>query len=648
MKKNFIVVAAGLGLAQLALPATKALAQTRDTTTRDLNTVVVTATRSPKTLKEIGRAVTVISAEQIKQSQGKTLPQLLNLVPGLMFSGVTNAPGQATEVYLRGASAGNTLILIDGFPVNDAQSIAGNYDLNSIAMDQIDHIEILKGSGSTLYGSDAVAGVINIITRHAQGKGVKAAVQLNGGSYNTFRESADINGMVNQTGIAVNVSNTDSRGFSAAAPPSGNTLPFDNDGFYQRSISANISQYVSSAFTLKGNLQLSRNTGDLDFDAFTDDKDDTYKRTFMFAGLGAAWTLPAGSLLVNASQNNVWSDYNNLPSDNFNTASASQNLGRVSNIEAVFNYTFDKNWSITSGADYKYYNTIQHSAYRTDGYNPPPSSVYGSSNITSVYTSLFFKAGIFHIETGARYNHHNTYGDNFTYTINPSVYVFDRLKVFGTIASAYKAPTLYQLYAAPYGNSALKPEKTTASYEAGFEWEVIKKVLTFNTAFYQRKIKDAITTDSKFVYQNINRQNDKGFESELGFKKDKLTASAYMTYVVGKQTNAAGVEVNNLYRRPKNTYGANASYQVLPTFVVGLDYKYMGDRQDQDFNSPPYPAIVDLKHYNLLNAHLQWQATKKLMLFTDLNNILNKTYIEWYGYSTRKINFMSGLKYQFN
>ena len=124
MKKNYAFVAAGLGLVQLALLSTAAHAQD---STRVLNDVVVTATRSPKKLSEIGRVVTVITAQDISRAQGKTLPELLNTVPGITFSGSGNAPGISSDVYLRGALTGNTLILVDSFPVNNASSIEGKF-----------------------------------------------------------------------------------------------------------------------------------------------------------------------------------------------------------------------------------------------------------------------------------------------------------------------------------------------------------------------------------------------------------------------------------------------------------------------------------------------------------------------------------------
>lgn len=650
MKKKYFKIVLGLGLLQVGLCNTAAFAQD---TTRLLNDVVVTATRSPKKLTDIGRVVTVISAEQINRSQGKTLPQLLNTVAGITFSGAQNAPGISTSVFLRGASSGNTLILVDGFPVNNASSIDGSYDLNAFPLNQVERIEILKGSGSTLYGSDAVAGVINIITKHPQGQGLKGNLQLTGGSYNTFQESAGLTGVINHTGITVNLSNTDSKGFAAATDTT-NKAGFKKDGFHQRSASVNINQYISEKFSLNGNFQGSYNTGNLPYGAFVNDNNYTYNNTFIFGGLGAKVKLPKGTLVFNASQNTVRNNFKNLPPDNNETNQLTKNTGRISNLEAVLNYNLGKYFDITGGANYKYSNTDQYSSFEQAGYHPGPSIINSDtahSSITSVYTSLFFKSNIFHMELGGRYNHHSKYGDNFTYTINPSLYLADQFKVFGTIASAYKSPSLYQLYS-QYGNGKLKPE-TTTSYEAGFDWEIVKNALSFNTVFYKRNTKDVIYFFSqsqppyRSFYKNGSFQKDKGFETELKYNSNKLTASAYFAYVTGKQTDEAGKQTANLYRRPKNTFGANVSYQACADFLIGVNYKYTGNRGDLNFATYP-STITTLKNYNLVDLHLQLKATKNLNLFGDLNNVLDQKYTDWLGYNTRGINFMLGAKYQFN
>ena len=643
MKKNYVFVAAGLGLAQLALLSTAAQAQD---TTRVLNNVVVTATRSPKKLSDIGRVVTVITAEEISHAQGKTLPELLNTVPGITFSGANNAPGISSSVFLRGASTGNTLVLVDGFPVNNASAIDGSYDLNAFPLDQIDHIEILKGSGSTLYGSDAVAGVINIITKSFFEKRFHNELLLDAGSFNTYKESYSLNKGFKHTDITLNLSNTDSRGFPAATDTTGKA-GFRDDGFHQRSALFKINQWVSGKFTLDGNVQTSYNTGNLPYAAFTDDKNYTYANTFLFAGLGAKLLLDKGQLRFNLSQNDVRNNYNDPASDaNGNFGSSQKNTGRITNAEAILNYGSGKHLDLTSGADFKYYNTNQLTSFDTIARSTAHNS------IASVYSSLFFKAGIFHMELGGRYNHDDKYGNNFTYTVNPSVFIFDQLKLFGTIASAYKAPTLYQLFS-PYGNIGLKPE-TTTSYEAGFDWEIIKNTLSFNTALYKNNTRDVIyfldLPNPPFgIYKNGQNQRDKGFESELKLTVNKLTASAYAAYVTGILTDENGVASDNLFRRPKHTYGVNVYYRFLKNFSAGINYKYTGDRTDEKFDPVTFASsVVTLKPYNLIDAHLQFDASTHVSLFADLKNLLDEKYIDWLGYNTARFNFMAGIKYQFN
>ncbi|OYX91885.1 MAG: hypothetical protein B7Y76_13585, partial [Sphingobacteriia bacterium 35-40-5] len=268
MKTKKLYVGVSLGLAQLVLLNSSALAQERPAS--NLDEVVVVASRSPKRLSEIGKVVRVITAETISKSQGRTLPELLNNVAGLTIGGNGGNPADIKAVYLRGASAANTLILIDGIPVNDASEISGEYNISSIAIENIERIEILKGGNSTLYGSDAVAGVINVITRKGSGK-LAANLLATGGSYGTFKQVLGLSGQIENTSLTFNASNLDSENFSSALPA--NAEPgFDKDGFHQKSMMFNIGQQVSKNFLLRGNFQANNNSADLDNGAFADAK----------------------------------------------------------------------------------------------------------------------------------------------------------------------------------------------------------------------------------------------------------------------------------------------------------------------------------------------------------------------------------------
>ncbi|WP_431212277.1 TonB-dependent receptor [Puia sp. P3] len=165
---------------------------TRDSTVRQLDQVVVTATKSPKKLSETGKVITVVSREEIEHSSGKDLSQILNEQTGIIVNGSTSNPGKDKTIFLRGASDKYTLILLDGVPLNDPSQTGGQYDIRLIPVSQVDRIEILKGSQSTLYGSNAVAGVINIITRKGASGETTGHGTVSYGTYNTLKGSADL------------------------------------------------------------------------------------------------------------------------------------------------------------------------------------------------------------------------------------------------------------------------------------------------------------------------------------------------------------------------------------------------------------------------------------------------------------------------
>ena len=201
--------------------------------TKNLNEVVITATKFPIKQSLTGKVVTVITKEQLERNSGKSLTELLNIQAGIIVNGSANVLGTNQDVYVRGAAAGKTLILLDGIPVYDASGISGAFDLNFISVDQVERVEILKGSQSTLYGSDAIAAVINIISKKGGAKKINATASLSAGSYNTYKASVGVNGTVKNTNYNVQYTKLYSKGFSTAQDQTG-TGNFDKDGMDEK------------------------------------------------------------------------------------------------------------------------------------------------------------------------------------------------------------------------------------------------------------------------------------------------------------------------------------------------------------------------------------------------------------------------------
>jgi vitamin B12 transporter len=628
MKTKNLYVAAFLGLAQLALLKSNALAQQRPVSV--LNEVVITASRSPKKISEIGKVVRVISAETLAKSQGRTLPEVLNNIAGITIGGNGSNPADVKAVYMRGASAANTLILIDGIPVNDASEISGEYNISAIPIDIIERVEILKGGNSTLYGSDAVAGVINIITKKGTG-GLSANVLATAGSYDTYKQVLGLSGQIQNTTVSFNATNSDSENFSSAAPAKGITN-FDKDGFHQKSVLLNIGQQLNTRFSLKGNVQANNNMADLDAGAFSDALDYNYNKSSFLAGVGGRLALNKGTLNFNLSQNNVKNKYNNL-------GSVTNNTGNITHLETNLNYNFSKSIDLAGGVSYRKLSTEQH--------NPYSSALFADNNMASAFTSLFFRTNTgFQAELGGRLNNHSDYGSNFTYTINPSYLFAEQYKIFVNLSSAYRVPSLYQLFSA-YGNLALEPE-TTTSFETGFDLNFTQNI-NLSLSYFKRDVENVIDfgqiATNKFGYINQNRQQDNGFELEFGLKPlTMISLNAYYAYVNGEVTTPVNTAFN-LFRRPKNSYGLNAGIELSEKVSLNLIYKHTGDRTDRYYDGKTFKTVqADLGSFNMVDAYIQYKPTSKLTLFSDVKNILNEDYIEFAGYQTKGLNFNAGFR----
>jgi vitamin B12 transporter len=634
--------------------------------TNQLDEVVVTATKYAKKASETGKVVTVITREQLDESQGKDLAQLLNEQAGISVTGANSNPGKDKAIYLRGAKQEYTLITIDGVPVSDASITGGYFDFRHIPIDIIDRIEILKGSQSTLYGSDAIAGVINIITKKKSDKVISPFITADYGSYNTRKLNAGINGNTKILSYNISYTHNKSGGISEARDAE-NTGKFDKDDYEQNAVFINTGIKVSDKVKLSPYLRYSKYDALLDGGAFMDDKDYTSTLKNMQTGLRNEFAIGKAKLNVLYGYTYTTRDYLN---DSLikETVLDGYSKGFYKALEhfadAYVNVPLVKTLTLTAGADYRNSNMNVHTfdiykSYYQDNlivssYESGISKDSALQNQIGVYGELNYsgKKG-FDAAIGGRFNHHSVYGNNGVFNINPSYLIHKQVKVFANISSAYKVPTLYQLYSEyrnPY--KVLKPEKAY-TYEGGFQYFSKNNFFMARVAVFKRDIKDVIAfyTDAatyKNYYINQDEQHDYGFEIEPTFsiknKAQLILSYAYANGEINTKANAKDTSYFNLYRRPKSIFNATVNYHINKKLLVGANVQSTGKRTDIDFRTYP-SSIVKLKSYTLLNFYASYNILNNLKVFADVKNIANVSYAELLGYNTLGRNITAGISW---
>jgi len=618
MKKKFLIVAAAFIGSQLTAQ--------QDTVVKTLDEVVITANKFLQKQSGTGKVITVITKEQIMQSGGKDISQLLNEQTGIVVNGAASNPGKDKSLFLRGATDKYTLVLLDGVPLNDPSGVGGSFDLRLLSSENIERIEILKGSQSTLYGSNAVAGVINIISKKPETTKPQLKGLLTYGSYNSFKGNVNLSQKTRILEYDVNYVYNNTDGISEAKDTTGNGN-FDKDGFTQHAVQTVLGINVNDKFKLSPYYRFSEFKGGYDAGAF-EDAPNHYSASLLNTGLTGHYIYKTGTLHFNYGYDFTKRDYDSQYGE-FITK------GKFHHAEIYTDHHFSKNVHIVGGLNYK--------SYR----NNKPDTI---KSIISPYISLYFKSekGL-NVELGGRWNNHNQYGDNFTYSFNPSYLVHKDLKLFVNITTGFRAPSVNELFGQFGANPNLKPESSNTQ-EAGLQTALAEKKLQLTFTGFNRSVNNVIIYGFN-GYENRDKQHDYGAELEAGYIINKqITIKLNYAYVDGKITQKLSTKDTsyyNLIRRPKHNVHLFAGYQVNKNLFISSSLQVTGKRTDYDFSGFP-ASEVKLNSYALWNVYAEYSLfKKKLNIFADVKNITNKkNYYEVYGYNVQGINVTGGLRFQ--
>lgn len=635
-------------IAIVALLNTCVYAQEQDSTKVNLlNEVVVSDTKFVQNKEKSGKVIEVITAQDLTKKSGQTLATVLSQVTGVEINGNQSANGKNLGYYIRGGRNRQVLILIDGIPVTDASGISIEYDLRLLPVEQVERIEVMKGAASTLYGTGAATGVINITLKKATKKELQGNAYVTIGSNNTadnhqyngqdFNQGLSVGGESKNVNYFAGFNSTESKGMSQIAGEN-----YELDSFSRQNLLTKLGFKVTDKLAIDffGNYDRIKNDYDGTFDntGFNDtDANITTSEQVRF-GFSPKYKYKKGEFVLNSGFTKITRDYSELNTFS-NTVEYSVYDSRSIVIDAFNKYNINKEWFVILGANYQY-NDMNS--------NTPFSTIENENtkfNIIDGYTTLVYNSNFgLNINAGARLNYHSAYGNNLVYNINPSYHFKTSfpLKVIASYSTAFVTPSLYQLYS-EYGNANLTPEKNT-TVEAGFETEWVKRKVKLNAvAFYRDQTNaidfyfDPVTYDAFYV--NVNGESKaKGLETSLNIA---LTSKWQLN------GNYTFTQVDKALDRliPKHKANASIGYQPTSRTFLNLDYQYFNARNDVFFDGASFGVITtQLNSYQLVNASIKYELIKNRMtIFGAATNLFNEEFVENIGYSTRGRNFRIGL-----
>ncbi len=614
-----------------------------------LSDVVITATKTNSNILELANSITVIDSIEIANRNKINLFNLLQTEYGLSSIQFGPAGGLST-INIRGANAGQTLILIDGIEMNLTSESSNLYDFANLPVDGIGRIEVLRGPQSTLYGSDAMAGVINIITKKGSGKPTLTLFG-EGGSYNSFKGALGFAGNYNSLNYNLSFGRTQSDGFSAAGEKYGNT---ERDGYRGNNFYSRIGYDFNRNSGINFFLRYTKAETDLDQGGGEFKDDPTYKynleqtsiRTEGFINLfDGLWEMKlGGSYIRNVRKYNYDSTLFNPSSSN------SFYDGRKYKLDWQNNFILPANNVITFGVETET-DQAETMFYSLSAFGPYESLLPKSEvTTTGVYLQDQFKfANSFFATGGVRYDHHNKFGGAFTYRIAPA-YIFWQTgtKFKATVGTSFKAPSIFYLFDPFFGNEYLNPEKSFG-WDVGIEQFFWADRVTFGLTYFNNNYKDLIGLDENFKSFNIDKVRTDGVEFFFSTNPaKKLYVKTIYTYTNAKNKSENSADFNKtLLRRPKTKIAYLVNYSFNEKTNLNLEIIYVSERNDRDFSSFPAKE-VKLDAYTLVNLAAHYDMFNFLRIYARVENLFDAQYEEIFGFGTPGLSFFGGLKLVIN
>ncbi len=583
-----------------------------------LDPVVVTATRTGTQLSQIASSVTIISAEEIAAKQKPLVVDLLRSVPGLYVSR-NGGPGATTSIYLRGTDNKHCLIMVDGIEIADPTTPGASANLTNLTTNNIERIEIVRGAQSVLYGSDAIGGVINIITREGSEKAT-GYISVEGGSYQTWQEKAGFSVGSDAGHLSIALTNSSSDGFSAANEKDGNT---EKDGYKNTSFSINGGARPSDLFEI--NLTANYIDAEYDMDGYAwgigpVDSDETTFSDTLTGRLSGTF-----HFLNDRLQTTIGATLTKIDRDYPDSVWTKAYNGKKTKYDIVNTFRLNTQQTFILGAE------TEKETAETD------SGVDEKATTRAIYLQDQLNFGPFDTTLGIRYDDHDDFGSKTTWRVATGYTIKETGTRFkGSVGTGFKAPSLYQLFDSWSGNEDLDAE-TSLGYDIGVEQSLWNHLIIVDVTWFHNDIDDYIQWVSSGwsgTYQNAGDITTQGVESSVEiYPSDVFDLRLGYTYTDTEDENGA-----RLLRRPLHKGSFEINLHPRDDIQINLNVLYVGERDE---------VSETLDSYTLVNLAAFHQVTENFKGFVRVDNLFDEEYEEVAGYGTAGISGYIGVELSF-
>ncbi len=615
-----------------------------DTLKTTLTEVVVSATKTQTPYYAIGNSISVITSEEISKKQFTNVIDVLREVPGLSVFQL-GGPGMLSYVNIRGTNTNHALILINGAEMNDPSSPSNAFDFSSLNTSDIDRIEIVRGPQSTLYGSDAIAGVINIFTKRGDVKS-QYTFSGEGGSNNFYRGNLSLSGKQNSIGYFITAGRSSSDGVSAANSINGNN---EKDGFTNNNISSNIYYDFTNwlEFNLfykytdfKSNLDQNEKLGD-DPNYIYKMEEQLFKGSASVNLFEGKWEQQLSASFVKRYSNTTdGTDLNHPAMSSLNHTNA-----RRLKFDWQHNIKFFANNLITFGIETE--TEKANTSYYSESEWGPYESVFPrqATTTTGIYLQdqLNIDNAVF-ATFGIRYDDNQKFGNVTTFRIAPAYFISSTgTKLKASYGTGFKAPSLYYIFDPMFGNPDLKPEESKG-FDFGFEQFFYNGNYHVGATYFNMKLENMFGFDANYRTINIAKASTSGIEIFAAVKNIYgFSLTANYTYTKTKDEYEGTSDFDKpLLRRPSNKLFVGLNYEKIHDLVLGIQIKHSGERDDKDFSNYTTKRVT-LPSYTLVNLNASYRLFEYLQLTARIENLFDKEYEEVLYYGTLGRSFYAGI-----